>query len=341
MKYILFFIIIFGLSYLIIVNRVKIADYYTQISNKDTSKEDKKKNDFIWGTSINPFPTGKIDQKELDGVIASLKDLGVKYVRLEYPNDGQEPAIHEPTIKKVFDAGFEVILLIQPKKAYNEISDPYQDGFDIAQKISKHYYYINYFQLGNEPATDAIKPGWSGIVGSAYEPDRYQKVSTWLKGASEGVKIGNSQAKKIITGHWLHIAFVDMLINDGIQFDIIGWDWFAEKSNILSVETDKGEVKVLDRIASLGKDVWIMEFGERGDDEKAQAEYYQIRLDEIAKSGKVKGIINLNLYDQAFLLGGPNQFNGILNLKKNSAGEFELGEPRPAYNILKEFIANN
>lgn len=291
-----------------------------------------------FGTGLNPYPTGVHEDAVLSSVLKEADNLGVKYLRMEVPNNQDNPfSLTDPVVNKVNKEGYQIILSFQPNGDYFKFDNPYQAGYDQAFKIASHYQNVNYFQLGNEPSSGAIKPNWSGVTMDSFNKEKVIKVILWLKGASNAVKDANPRAKRIITGHWQHTAFFELLNKNNVGFEIIGWDWFNEETDFFTITLDDKKTMLIDKLASFNKDLWIMEMGISGKDPDRQAEYLRNFLIKATKEPLIKGLILLTLYDQVHLVGEPGQYDGIINLDK-SGDKWKLGSPKPAFNVYKEFI---
>lgn len=292
-----------------------------------------------FGTGLNPYPTGVHEEAVLSSVLDNAKDLGVKYLRMEVPNNNQDDpfGLTDPVVSKVLKEKYQIVLSFQPNGDYFSFDDPYQAGYNQAFKIATHYQNVNYFQIGNEPSSGAIKPNWSGATMDSYVKEKVIKVILWLKGASDGVKDANPRSKRIITGHWKHTAFFELLNKNNVGFEIIGWDWFNEESDFFTLTLDDKTTKLIDKLASYDKDLWIMEMGITGKDPAKQAQYLNSFLAKATKEPLIKGLILLTLYDQVHLVGQNGQYDGIISLDK-SGDKWELGTPKPAFDIYHKFI---
>jgi len=299
-------------------------------------------NSFKWGIGFDPYPNGVHREDNFNTVVKKDQELGVKWLRIMVPDwDMASLTYTTNAVERCSKEGFNVIVGFQPEQSYDSYDDPYKNGFDLAHKVASQLSNINYFQLSNEPAAGAIKETWSGVDEESFDQEKYQKVAAWLKGASDGVKDVNPKAKKVITGHWLHVGFFDLLDKDKLGYDIIGWDWHQQSPDLTKIE-DQGQVyNLLDLLKKFKKEVWITEAGIYGgsqNGEQAQADYLKQLANQTYDSGVVKGFFIFTLYD-----GIPKQEQnennlGIMELNQDQSGAWILGEPKTAYYEMQNII---
>lgn len=297
---------------------------------------------FKWGVTLDPYPYGEVDGKVLDQGLARAKELGVKWLRfnvLNYPGDPF--TLTDDVYNKAVKNDFNVVLIFQPDKDFQEFPNPYQAGYDQAYKIASHYKDIEYFQLANEPAAGAIKPNWSGVNQDSFDQDKYQKVLLWLKGATEGVKKANPKAKRIITGNWLNAGFFQMLDNDSLDYEIIGWDWHQKTPDLSEVEDQGNQYNLIEILSKLDKELWITEAGLLDgslNSEDEQADYLLRLIKQVYQSRKFTGLFTFVLFDGQPRYENDNNYLGIIKNQVTGDGKLSPGEPKKAYRVLKDYI---
>lgn len=298
----------------------------------------------LWGISVNAYPTGPHVPETLEKVTNQINDLGVSTIRYTFPSWSKpDPFEFTDTVMTRWkDEPFKIVMAFQPNTDYIDMDNPYQQGYDQASKLAKRYPQVSYFQMGNEPGNHALKPNWSGATEESYEDAKYAAVSAWLKGASNAITANNKSAKKMITGNWLGAAFFEKLVEDGLQFEIIGWDWFGETANnIITAKADEDNVPILDRLAKLKKDIWLTECGISGKNEKDQATYLSNFVKETSQKDYVKAIFVGVFFDQSHLAGTDGQYDGIYSIISSGTDKFTFGEPKQAYQTFKQIISNS
>lgn len=280
--------------------------------------------------------------------IAVATNLGVKWVRLSWSYDAPDQfKYHDEIIKYLKQSGLEVYLVIEPNGKFEDIQDPYKDGFDNAYRIASHYKdQIKYYQIMNEAGSNALKDGtYSGENESDYDTTKYERTKEWLRGASEGIKKADPNAYRVLTSQWLQTAFLDKLKKDNIEYDIIGWDWFSDMGFIGEKKLDDGTL-LMDKLKSFDKPIILAEInyrpegtnGQRGQPEEKQADYIAQAANWAVSAG-LKGFYVLELLDVPNSGHGYTDYYGIVGVKKSSSGSYVPGAPRKAYDIYKDIIA--
>lgn len=312
--------------------------------NNSEAQSSTRSNDhsFKLGVTLDPYPYGEVDENVLDTQISRLKDLGVKWLRFNVLNYPDDPFTLTDTVyNKAVKNDFNVVIIFQPDKDFQTYPDPYQAGYDQAYKITSHYKDVKYFQLGNEPAAAAIKLNWPGIDKNSFDEAKYPKVLSWLKGATEGAKKANPKAKRIITGNWLNVGFFQMLKDDQLNYEIIGWDWHQKTTDLTKVENQGESYNLIEMLTKFNKELWITEAGLldgslNGEDKQAD---FMIDLARQAyQSKKISGFFIFGLYDGKTRYEGDNNSLGILKNSTNSNGQLVPGEPKKAYWVLKSYL---
>lgn len=299
-------------------------------------------NGFKWGIGFEPYPNAIHSQENFDQVLKDTKKLGVKWLKIMVPDwDDDSLSFTTSTVAKCQKEGYQVVLGFQPKQSYETFPDAYQAGYDQAHKVVSKFPNISYFQLSNEPATGAIKQYWPGVSEESFDQDKYQKVLSWLRGASEATRKANPKAKRIITGHFLHFGFLEMLKRDNLDYEIIGWDWHSENFDLSKVENNGNTYNLLEILPKFNKDLWITEAGLFGGSQKGediQADYIKNLAEQVYNSKKFKGFFVFALYDGLPRPEANENNLGIIELTKTTDGQWKLGAPKQSYKVYQEII---
>lgn len=191
------------------------------------------KKEFVFGIHTNAFVANTIgDPYQPDNVDRALKlakKLGVSHLRINYEPYGDE--INDDFINRVAKTGIEPVLIVESPWPLHQIfeKENYQSGYNLGKRVASRYQNkIKYFQVANEVSGIAIKPRHPGNKFSDYDLAKYQIMRDWLKGLADGIRAGNPQAQRIVSSNWIATAVIDEIIKDGVEFEIIGWDWFSE-----------------------------------------------------------------------------------------------------------------
>jgi len=314
----------------------------TQLSQKDPYNAPAPK--FIWGVGIMTTPTNVRDAGVLEQLLQDAKNLGITAVRIDWPDyikiDDYE--YMDTVVNAILAKNLKVVMVVAQDQNLFQKENYYQIGYNDAVALVSHYQgKINYYQIGNEPAGNVVNPSWPGLTEESYNLDLYQKEIAWLKGFSDGVKKADPHAKRVANGHWLHIGFFDMAIRDGLQFEILGWDWDQKDNLDLSkVKNDGQEYNLLEKLKSFKKELWLTEVNAfKGSlyGEDAQVQYLQTIIPRIYDSGAFSGLFVFRLTDESHKIDSDEKSLGLIKLKYQD-GQWWLGDKKPAYYTFKDLI---
>jgi len=305
------------------------------------------KEPFMWAVDVKPAPLANYHISLWKKQMNYVNELGAKWIRLSFDN---EPAnkfkIFDQMINSANDKGINVFLGLGSTKDVLSIDNTYQDGYQVADEISAHYKgKIKYYQLMSEQGSGASK-GWqySGENESDYVPENYNKIKDWMRGASEAIRKNDPDAYIVITDQWLHTAYIQMLIRDKIDFDIIGWDWYGEMTLMGEKKMADGTLLV-DRLKSFDKPIILAEVNfsadtKKGMDEAKQADFIKSMGEWAYNSGYIKGFVFFELVDTKPTKDKPQGFPyGLIKFKMKSNGTYTFGDKRLVFDTYKEIIA--
>lgn len=301
-----------------------------------------------WGISLGPFPYYQETQAALEESVQLAADLGVNIIRLDYPVNWSYLEPWYPTlVSAIKSRAIEVVMSFQPPKTY-ETDNPWQDGFDLGQKIAQQFGGQVIYQIGNEICGNAVKPGWPGTTRESYYEDKLEKVRSWVKGASAAVSQHAPGAQQATTGHWLHYWCANEILNGdgGIpNIKILGWDWFNDRNqDLTAVKSGDETINLVEKLQEIGRELWIMESGnERGGygGEQLQADYLEGLANHVAGTKAFKAFFSFYLHDDANkILSNPvDGSRGLIRININEHGHYSLGGLKPAYDRYKQVIA--
>lgn len=321
-----------------------LAVFLSGCNNPNISFNDGAANqkDFKWGTGFDPYPNAQNTDEVLKQVISRAKELDIKWVKFGIPQwDDENFSTSTKVVEQCQQTGLRVVLGFQPTKSFLDYSDPYQAGYDQAYKIARKFPSIQYFQIANEPASAAIKENWPGVDAQSFEQQKYQKVLKWLEGASAGVKKANRGAKKIITGHWTHVGFFKMLAEDKLDYDIIGWDWHQESPDLTKIDSQGKNLDLIEELKKLDKELWMTEAGIVGgssNGEDKQADYLNKLANQVYNSQAFSGFFTFMLYDNLPRAEKNENNLGLVKLIQDDNGNWQLGQPKKAFEEYKNII---
>lgn len=315
-----------------------------------------KKEPFLWGVTMRPGALGNYDAKVWNGQLKLAKELGVGYVRITWQHDAywkkkaDAVAFHDNVIKAITENGLSTYLVIEANPDVLELDDPYYEGYNNAYQIASHYKgKIKYYQLLNEAGSVALNNGNpSGDKIEDYDPQKYEKVREWIKGASAGINKADPDAYRVITNQWIHYGFLELITKDKVDYDIIGWDWFSDMGLMSENKLDDG-VNILEKLKKYNKPIILAEVNQRpeekdGDfaqDEPKQAKFIEDMATWAYNSGVIKGLIVLELVDVVNTGKDFIDRYGLVAAERTGSvdsGKGKITEPRKAYNTLQELI---
>lgn len=320
--------------------------------NSKVELESEKTQVFKWGVGMNMFALTSDASKGVDWTISkpqfdAAKELGVEYVRVGIPDWAMErqDELILPAVEYANSIGIKIVLGFDPVEGnpvkMAEEKNIYEDGFKWGKEIASRYKgKVNYYQLSNEVTGTAMKDSWSGVSDESYDPAKYQKVIQWLKGASNGVHQSDPGAKRVVTGHWLGFGFFKMAIRDGLDFEVIGWDWYGQNKDLTRIESGDKVYNLIEELSSFNKELWIAEANSPSgskEGEDYQARYLKEFGTFIKRDARFSGFFPLSLFDNTVPEGEKKSYDGLITIK-NKGGIWMIGPKKKSFNEYKELI---
>ncbi|WP_250536605.1 lipopolysaccharide biosynthesis protein [Caballeronia sp. AZ10_KS36] len=214
---------------------------------------------------------GAYDSTAYATQLAHLQNLGVKIYRNDVYSQASAKVV--ATVAKTFAAGgvqvYPVMLL---GLNYNSEQAAYNAGYTLGQQTAQTYNYT-YYEVGNEMEARTLAGNYDGNIWYHYSNQPFTIARGAIRGMIAGVKSVNSSAKIIVDGTWKHTAFFQMLADgsqpDGthghptVSWDITAWHWYSDQGDMTHACGNTGCHDVLGVLQSMGKPIWINEFGVR------------------------------------------------------------------------------
>lgn len=326
---------------------------YLTLNNKVSA--DAKNPDFVFGIHMNAYPANTIGDpyqpKNVQKALDLAKSLGVSHLRINLEYYGSEPynQVNDDLIAKVVKAGFEPVLIVESPLDMVQFfqKETYESGYNLGRKVGARYgSSITYYQIANEVSGMTIKPNHPGDKFSDYDPKKYEIVKNWLDGLSEGLKHSDSNAQRVISSHWLGIGVMDKLIEDKIDFEIIGWNWFSDMGKDPTNKVlDNGTVlNIPAHFATSGKKFWFTELnrstGSYKNQEYAQAQFINDFWQNIKKSPYIHGLFAFTLVDIPPHVSANDQYWGFSTIKAvPGTTRYTLADPKLAFQSYQQIIA--
>ncbi|MBI2589808.1 hypothetical protein HYW32_02175 [Candidatus Berkelbacteria bacterium] len=313
----------------------------------------------VWGVLVRPFAldvVGKPTTWEV-GIPAQLnytQELGAKLIRANI--ESNDPAM-ELMINGARSRDLDVLLVLEVdgKNPVLDASIPtaalYDQGYAFAtQYASKYAGRVQYYQLANEVSGTAAHqasdtgPTLKNSYDLTYDKNRYERVREYTRGLADGVKAADPGAKRMVTGHWVLVDIMKYLIDDKVDFEIIGWDWYSD----MGIDPAK---KLIDNFPALdlpglankwGKEFWLAEVnresGSFDNQDQAQASYLAAVAKVVQADKRIKGMTIHMLPDMAAEQSKTTGALGLVTVKENSDGTWKFDERKPAFATLRSIF---
>lgn len=353
MKYFLTFILTLAIALGgIFVYKKTNLQIFSKLKHAKTSGEPK----FFWGVYTNSYVFNNRNDgfipEHLAKQIPYWQELGVNTIRFNF----------EHTLAKPRDKENDAIVDAITQKnivPYMIIEHPYTDffkeatfkgGYDWGKQIATRYKgKVKYYQLANEVSGTTVKKDFPGNHPTDYDEAKYAVLKDYLLGLSTGIRDADPFAKRIVTAHWIATAIIDRLYDDGLPFEVIGWDWYSEMGDDLTQKKldDGTTLDIPAHFKRMSKPFWIVEINHEGGDFKDptgrdQAKYIDKAVMNALNSKEIQGFIVFRLFTSFSADNGVPSLNnsfGIVKDKLNpTTNEFEPGTKNPAFETYKNLI---
>ncbi|MFH1909694.1 MAG: hypothetical protein ABIJ72_00670 [bacterium] len=337
-------------------------------------KETLPKQRFVWGAQGGAYALHKkVDTYSPDRTalqIKKAKELGINLIRANLetqivysPNYSirYRAQDNDDYINQMSEAELDLLLVLEPNiPATVGKADYFAEGYTQGAYAAKRYgKKVKYFQLANEVTGTIAKPdGYTGETfkletGVDYSKAHYDATLAWIKGMAKGIRDNDKSAKLLISGHWVLYDIVGKLIEDGADFDIIGWGWYSgDGVDVKNREFNYGKsLNLAQKLASYKKDLWIVEanraggsYSEKGQNgEEEQAQFFSKFLENFYSSKYFKGFIAYTLFDNTVDGQAGNPPDGHLGLVevKFNGQENRVKSNKKAFEVYRKFISSH
>ncbi|MDX8434619.1 DUF4214 domain-containing protein [Mesorhizobium abyssinicae] len=306
--------------------------------------------DLLWG--INGHPVTAYPGIPVERQLDFIKDLGLKSYRINVTGEDNADVLAD-----LVDAGkargIEILPVITPADIDLDKDSPdelYGKTRKLAIALGTRFKNdIRVWELGNEMENYAIiKPcenrddgskypcGWGPAAGSGaldYYGPRWGKVSAVLRGLSEGMTAVDPGIRKAMgTSGWGHTGAFARMQQDGIVWDISVWHMYGEDPEWAFRE-----------ISRYGKPIWVTEFNNPYGSQRSERQQgdgikqTMTRLRELNEKYKIEAAQIYELFDEAYWAPGFEANMGLVRLTPAPEGKWRVGEPKPAYKMVRDF----
>lgn len=328
------------------------------LNNKDqvikvVKNDNVAKKDDGWqvGALVNVFaanPGEKFDGNVYQKQIDDLKKLGINHLRSNFEKNGMTPMkwANDLIVDSVQKNNWNLSFIVEHpfEDFFSEAN--YNSGYEWGKIVGAQYpQKVDYYQLANEVSGTLIESS-NGMAREDYNAEKYEIMKNYLMGLRDGIYKSDPNAKFIVSAHWVCYAIIDMLIEDGLKFDVIGWNWYSEMGDDLTKkQTDEaGIIDIPGHFAKTKKPFWIVELNQSGGDidgEQKQADFLQIILNNSYNTKSINGAFVYRFADTICTEGDqPTSHLGIVKDKKSTTTKSgcDIGEPKEAYTVFQNFI---
>ena len=204
------------------------------------------RSDFLWGQNIHNNRRGYDSPDEYsEEAIHYAAKMGCKIMRYQGQTLTDDFTETDRVIGLCNKYGMKVMLMINP----NNVDEPTQSDLDYITEYVRTFAEryngkngrgkVDYFQLWNELEIDmmAAKYGTKGATDGDSTTNYYnisvegaKDLVEWTKNykaAIKGLKEADTDAKSVINFSWKAFGCIRYYYENGVDFDIVGWDWYA------------------------------------------------------------------------------------------------------------------
>uniref|UniRef100_F4CB25 Arabinogalactan endo-beta-1,4-galactanase n=1 Tax=Sphingobacterium sp. (strain 21) TaxID=743722 RepID=F4CB25_SPHS2 len=274
---------------------------------------------------VNGHPLGPVSYTSVPASeqISLLKKLGMTSYRIDVTTTLSTGKMHTEflyeSLKKAADAaGVELVPMLYARGLdFNmKMSEAYNQGRWVAELFAQRYKDdFDYYNIGNELENLFIYPYKTGTSSTHYDLKKFNIALHFLWGMNDGIKAKDPTAKTIINACWLHTAYIKMLENKGLKFDIIGWQWYDYMER--SAKSNYGITDISTYLTSrFSKPIWFTEVGYRNKNnttsEADRKAFFDSFISKIRKNTRVKGAFIYELFDEPEKNHSLESYYGII-----------------------------
>lgn len=299
-----------------------------------------------WGATIRPYATGDDPLESINKQYSLIKEL--------FPNDvcvraniETDMDVNDKLVEAKEQYSTRLYLILEEDLDFNKSDDYEGKAKALAQKIVGRYKgKVEYYQIMNEvTGTIYSKASDNGEkldagYGLTVDKTRYDNVTTYAKALSAEIRSIDPRARIILTGNWVLVDPVLSMLEDGVDTDIIGWNWGSGLSNepgIIDID-EYGTLDIPAKVAAVGKKFWLVEAnkddGSYDGKDQEQATYIKTLATAARDADNVQGYFHFTLTD--LLEEGPAGALGLVELTKGTDGSYTFAPKKPAFDILSQ-----
>jgi hypothetical protein len=299
---------------------------------------------FQWGVTMRPYAIGSYSTSKWSTQISKAHSLGVGWARVMWDYNCKKPFTENTQVIKALNKKHINTMLVIEHNPNDGNNNLYQQGYNEGKSIAKYYKgTVHYYQLMNEGGAQSIKsPTSNGQTVTDYNVAAYNQVRDFMKGLSDGITAGDPTAIKVVTISWTQVGFLDRIVKDGVNFNVIGLDWYDWMGSFASARLSNGKL-LSDKLRSYGKPLIFAEVAampnasNKKNVNTANQQNFTMQTAQWAwdNRGFVRGFYAFELVDNA-TNPNPDYYGLISVIQKKS--KFVLSKVRPVYTAYEKFI---
>lgn len=177
------------------------------------------------------------------------------------------PHLYKPLKEAADAAGITILPMLYPRDMDLSLSESesYKRGRVLGDRFARRYADdFTYYNIANELDLKCLISGssYSGASTKHYDQKKFKIIAAYLKGMDEGIKSKDPTAKTIVNVTWMHFQFLLMLERAGVNFDIVGYNWYNEMENLALQNHNISDITEF-LASKFTKPIWFMEVGVR------------------------------------------------------------------------------
>ena len=208
--------------------------------------------DFSVGMNIHRWgaPCFSYDKSMLETNLDTCKELGIGLIRYNNSFRGETAARDVSFVADEIGRRDMQMMLVVDDTAWQK--EEITGGVDALRSYYEDYMFriassqrgkIGIYQIFNEMDVAAMRgnieniilPGKDGKEKGEYDSVLWERAIASVKGASDGIKKGDPNAKVCFNFAWWHTALLYEMYARGCRFDIIGIDWYSDCEEVSSI----------------------------------------------------------------------------------------------------------
>jgi len=279
---------------------------------------------FILGMNGHPLSREAYKNVTPANQIKLLKDLGIQSYRIDVRTDAFGNVSESENLLELLKQAKTANIKILPTVFLTGL-DYNSDNISLNNKaivlgkgfVEKYGAYIDTYELGNLESNVVIKPGSHGNKPEDYDLVKLRKLAYFMKGLNYGIKTFDANSKTIVNASWMHYAYLQLLINEGVNYDIIGYQWYSNMDENAATNFAISDIGL--KLSSLfTKPIWFTlaskKDGSLYGTDAAQDEWFRTFVAKVKLNPAVKAVFAYELFDEPNLVNVPQgeKFYGMV-----------------------------